>query len=239
MISGVNQEKVQKQLLNFYYLSFAFCLQNRSMSRKALIVEDHPLVSKSISDFIHLAIQDMECHPVTTGRDGLAFLNGNKPDIILLDINLPDMNGIEFCQQAMSRFSGLKILVVTSIEQRHVIEQMIQLGVQGFILKSADTSEITEAIQQVLHNNPYYSKQVTEILHKNASMSTDRVVLTRRETEILKLIADGLTNQEIAEKLFISAWTVDSHRKNLLVKFNAKNTAILIKLAASMGLLDY
>ncbi|MBK7030360.1 MAG: response regulator transcription factor [Bacteroidales bacterium] len=128
------------------------------MTRKALIVEDHPIVSKSISDFIQSSIRNIECHPVTNGRDGLAYLNGNKPDIILLDINLPDMNGIEFCQQAKSRFPGLKILVFTSIEQRHVIEQMMQMGVQGFILKSADTEEITEAIQQVINNSTYYSK---------------------------------------------------------------------------------
>jgi DNA-binding NarL/FixJ family response regulator len=209
------------------------------MTRKALIVEDHPIVSKSISDFIQSSIRDIECHIVTTGHDGLAYLNGQKPDIILLDINLPDMTGIEFCLQAKSRFSGLKILVITSIEQRHVIEQMKQMGVQGFILKSADTDEITEAIQQVINNDTYYSKTVTDILHNNASQSSDKVLLTRRETEILRLIADGLTNQEIAEKLFISAWTVDSHRKNLLVKFNARNTAILIKTAAAMGLLDY
>ncbi len=209
------------------------------MTRKALIVEDHPIVSKSISDFIQSSIRNIECHPVTNGRDGLAYLNGNKPDIILLDINLPDMNGIEFCQQAKSRFPGLKILVFTSIEQRHVIEQMMQMGVQGFILKSADTEEIAEAIQQVINNSTYYSKTVTDILHSNATQSTDKILLTRRETEILRLIADGLTNQDIAEKLFISAWTVDSHRKNLLVKFNARNTAILIKTAAGMGLLDY
>jgi len=209
------------------------------MQNKALIVEDHPLVSESLSNLIQSSIPGLECTAVTTGRDGLAYLNGQKPDIILLDINLPDMSGIEFCLEATSRFPGLRILAITSIEQRHVVDQMLQNGAAGFILKSADTDEIIEAIQQVIHGNEYLSPQVADILKGKPGQSENQPVLTRREVEVLKLIADGLTNQEIAEKLFISSWTVDSHRKNLLLKFNAKNTAILVKMAVSGGFIEY
>ena len=209
------------------------------MLMKALIVEDHPIVSESLINLIHSSLPALECKDVTTGHDGLAYLNGNKPDIILLDINLPDMNGIEFCQDAMARFPGLKILAITSIEQRYVAEQILQSGALGFILKSADTDEILAAIQHVLNGNQYVSRQVNELLKGKTNPQSNLPALTRRELEVLKLIANGLTNQEIADKLFISAWTVDSHRKNLLVKFNAKNTAILIKTAASYGLLDF
>ena len=209
------------------------------MLKKALIVEDHPIVSESLINLIHSSLTGLECHPVTTGHDGLAYLNGHKPDIILLDINLPDMSGIEFCKEATSRFPGLQILAITSIVHRHVVEQMMQSGALGFILKSADTDEIIEAIQQVLIGNRYISNEVNELLKGRTGQQGNLPVLTRRELEVLKLIANGLTNQEIAEKLFISSWTVDSHRKNLLVKFNAKNTAILIKIAVSEGLLDF
>ncbi|MBK7214355.1 MAG: response regulator transcription factor [Bacteroidales bacterium] len=209
------------------------------MPQLALIVEDHPIVSNSISGLIQSNIRELECHAVNTGQSGLAYLNSHKPDIILLDINLPDMSGIDFLRDASARFPNLKVLALTSIEQRHVVEQMMALGVNGFILKSSDTEEILEAISTVLNGGQYFSKQVSLILKNKNSNQSNIPLLTRREVEVLRLISDGLTNQEIADKLFISAWTVDSHRKNLLVKFDAKNTASLVKIAASHGLLDY
>ena len=207
--------------------------------QNALIVEDHPIVSDSLTNLINASDLELECHPVTSAHDGLAWLNGNKAGIILLDINLPDMSGIEFCRIAKSRHANLKILAITSIEQRYVVDQMLAAGADGFILKSSDTSEILEAIQQVITGNQYIGKSVAELLKGKLATNDDLPMLTRREVEVLKLIADGLTNQEIAEKLFISSWTVDSHRKNLLLKFNAKNTAILVKTAVTSGIITF
>lgn len=207
--------------------------------QKALIVEDHPIVSDSLTSLINSSGLGLECHLVSNAHDGLAWLNGNKAEIILLDINLPDMSGIEFCRIAKSRHAGIKILVITSIEQRHVVDQMLEAGANGFILKSSDTSEILEAIKQIIAGNSYISKSVADLLKGKLTTNSDLPVLTRREVEVLKLIADGLTNQEIAEKLFISSWTVDSHRKNLLLKFNAKNTAILVKTAVTSGIISF
>ena len=206
---------------------------------KALIVEDHPIVSDSLSNLIRTSVPALECYHVTTAHDGLAWLNGNKAAIILLDINLPDMSGIEFCSIAKSRFGDLKILAITSIEQRHVVDQALAAGIHGYILKSSDTDEILEAITQVMNGNRFVSKSVTELLKGKLPTNGHLPILTRREVEVLKLIADGLTNQEIADKLFISAWTVDSHRKNLLLKFNAKNTAILVKTAVTSGTISF
>jgi DNA-binding NarL/FixJ family response regulator len=207
--------------------------------QKALIVEDHPIVSDSLTNLINSSDFELECHHVTSAHDGLAWLNGNKAEIILLDINLPDMSGIEFCRIAKSRFAGLKILAITSIEQRHVVDQMLAAGSNGFILKSSDTTEILEAIKQIINGNSYISSSVAELLKGKLHTNGDLPVLTRREVEVLTLIADGLTNQEIADKLFISSWTVDSHRKNLLLKFNAKNTAILVKTAVTSGIISF
>ena len=207
--------------------------------QKALIVEDHPIVSESLNQLIKSSELELECYNVTKAHDGLAWLNGNKAEIILLDINLPDLSGIEFCRIAKSRFAHLKILAITSIAQRHVVDQMLAAGADGFILKSSDSQEIMEAIKQVLSGNQYISKSVAELLKGKLASNDDLPVLTRREVEVLKLIADGLTNQEIAEKLFISSWTVDSHRKNLLLKFNAKNTAILVKTAVTSGIISF
>jgi DNA-binding NarL/FixJ family response regulator len=207
--------------------------------QKALIVEDHPIVSDSLTNLINLSEFELECHHVSTAHDGLAWLNGNKAGIILLDINLPDMSGIEFCTIAKSRHAELKILAITSIEQRHVVDQMLAAGANGFILKSSDTPEILEAIKQILSGNSYISQSVADLLKGKFPANSDLPILTRREVEVLKLIADGLTNQEIADKLFISSWTVDSHRKNLLLKFNAKNTAILVKTAVTSGIISF
>lgn len=207
--------------------------------QNALIVEDHPIVSDSLTNLINASDLELECHLTSTAHDGLAWLNGHKADIILLDINLPDMSGIEFCRITKSRHAGLKILAITSIEQRYIVDQMLAAGADGFILKSSDTGEILEAIKQVIAGNQYISKSVADLLKGKLATNGDLPVLTRREVEVLKLIADGLTNQEIAEKLFISTWTVDSHRKNLLLKFNAKNTAILVKTAVTSGIISF
>jgi len=126
--------------------------------QKALIVEDHPIVSDSLTNLINSSDLELECYHATNAHDGLAWLNGNKAAIILLDINLPDMSGIEFCTIAKSRHAGLKILAITSIEQRHVVDQMLAAGANGFILKSSDTSEILEAIKQILSGNSYISR---------------------------------------------------------------------------------
>jgi len=207
--------------------------------RKALIVEDHPIVSDSLNHLISGADLELECVVVSTSHSALAWLNGHKPEIILLDINLPDASGIDFCKEARLRFPDLKILAITSIEQRHVVDQMMAAGANGFILKSADTDEILDAIRQVMAGNEFISASVKELLRGRNASNSNLPVLTRREVEVLKLIADGLTNQEIADKLFISTWTVDSHRKNLLLKFNAKNTAILVKTAVSSGIISF
>ena len=207
--------------------------------QKVLIVEDHPIVRDSLINLIAASDLDLECHQTSSARDGLAWLNGNKAGIILLDINLPDLSGIEFCTVAKSRNPELKILAITSVEQRHVADQMLAAGANGFILKSSDTCEILEAIKQIMSGNTYISQSVSDLLKGKLPFCIDLPVLTRREAEVLKLIADGLTNQEIAEKLFISSWTVDSHRKNLLLKFDAKNTAILIKTAVTKGIISF
>lgn len=206
---------------------------------KVLIVEDHPIVSDSLTHLIHNSGIELQCETVMNGHAGLAWLNGNKAALVLLDINLPDMSGIEFCKTAKTRFPELRVLAVTSIEQRHIIEQMLAAGANGFVLKSADQDEILRAVAQVLSGGNFLGSSVEALLKGKTAGSEGLPVLTRREVEVLKLIADGLTNQEIAEKLFISAWTVDSHRKNLLLKFNAKNTAHLVKAALAGGLIGF
>jgi DNA-binding NarL/FixJ family response regulator len=209
------------------------------MLKQILIVEDHPIVSESLSRLFNDPALGMKCFAAQTGTKGLAFLNGNSIDLVILDIHLPDMNGIEFCKIAKSRFPSLKVVAVTTVAQRHVVEQMLDVGADGFILKTTDTEDIVNGILQVMNNGQLYlGKGVKDLIKGISAINTDLPMITRRESEILKLIADGLTNHEIGEKLFISPLTVDTHRKNLLLKFNARNTAILIKTAVSKGYIN-
>lgn len=209
------------------------------MSKLILIVEDHPIVSESLTRIIAESDLNVTCLHAANAAKGLAFLNGNQVDLILLDLNLPDMNGIEFCKIAKSRFPSQKILAITTIAQRHVVEKMLEQGADGFILKTSDIEDIIGGIRHVLSGKQLYlGKGVKELMKGNSPENSDLPMITKRESEILILIADGLTNQEIADKLFISTFTVDSHRKNLLLKFNAKNTATLVKIVVSKGIID-
>jgi DNA-binding NarL/FixJ family response regulator len=209
------------------------------MSKLILIVEDHPIVSESLARIIADSNLDVQCSQAATAAKGLAFLNGNSFDLIILDINLPDMNGIEFCKIAKSRFPGQKILAITTMAQRHIVEKMLDQGADGFILKTSDIEDIIGGIRQIINGNQVYlGKGVKDLIKGISQENSDLPMITKRESEILKLIADGLTNQEIADKLFISIFTVDSHRKNLLLKFSAKNTATLVKIVVSKGIID-
>jgi DNA-binding NarL/FixJ family response regulator len=209
------------------------------MSQLILIVEDHPIVSESLTRIITDSNLNIKCLHANNAAKGLAYLNGNSCDLVMLDINLPDMNGIEFCKIAKSRFPGIKILAITSVAQRHVLEKMLEQGADGFILKTSDVDDILNGIRQVLDGGQLYlGKGVKDLLKGISQENNDLPMITKRESEILKLIADGHTNQEIADQLFISTFTVDSHRKNLLLKFNAKNTATLIKTVVSKGIID-
>jgi DNA-binding NarL/FixJ family response regulator len=209
------------------------------MSKLILIVEDHPIVSESLARIIADSDLNVQCLHAATAAKGLAFLNGNPFDLIILDIHLPDMNGIEFCKIAKSRFPGQKILAITTMAQRHIVEKMLDQGADGFILKTSDIDDIIGGIRQILNGNQVYlGKGVKDLIKGISQENSDLPMITKRESEILKLIADGLTNQEIADQLFISTFTVDSHRKNLLLKFNAKNTATLVKIVVSKGIID-
>lgn len=201
------------------------------MSKVALIVEDHPIVTESVLRLITDSGLAIVCLCASTAAKGLGYLNGQHVDVILLDINLPDMSGIDFCRESRQRFPEVKILAITSMAQRHIVENMLENGADGFVLKTSDSGEIIEGIKAVLEGKKFLGEGVKELLEKKYNPADDVPVISKREVEVLRLIADGLTNQEIGEKLFISPLTVDSHRKNLLLKFNAKNTASLVKIA--------
>lgn len=199
---------------------------------KLLIIEDHPLVVEGFKTLIESHQDFSLCGVANNAKDALLLLESCNPDVILLDIMLPGMTGLDLIEIIHTKYSKSKILVVSTFSQRYYVETMLEKGAKGYLLKNASSNEIIEAIHSVFDDEIFLSKEISDNLKKNA---TQPISLSRREIEVLKLIATGLTNKEIAEKLFISPLTVDSHRKNLITKLDVRNTASLIKKAADDG----
>ena len=154
-------------------------------------------------------------------------------DVILMDINLPDVSGIDLCKQVLEKYPTIRIIALSSYKQLSFINKMLDNGALGYALKNATKQEILTAIATVKQGKQYLSLEASEMV-KN-SKADDMPILTRREKEVLELIANGLTNAEMAAQLSVSPTTIDTHRKHLLEKFDAKNTAILIKKAIGMN----
>jgi Response regulator containing a CheY-like receiver domain and an HTH DNA-binding domain len=199
-----------------------------------LIVEDHPVVVEGLQKLLCDKGITPECLIAYTVKECLHILKSYTPDLILLDYNLPDGNGIDLCKTILSKIPSIKILAISSYKEQSLVKRMIDNGAMGYVLKNASEDEIIEAVTIVLSGKKYMCEETQNILDGKNNNSS---ILTRREIEVLKYISDGFTNPEIAEKLFISPLTVDSHRKNLILKLNAKNTASLITIAFQNGYL--
>jgi DNA-binding NarL/FixJ family response regulator len=207
------------------------------MMIQLLIVDDHPMVLEGIKTLL----QDVpDLRVVGTANEAgqaLALLAGQAVDVVLLDINLPGTDGIALCQMIRQDFPQVKVLGVSTFKERSYISKMIAAGALGYVLKSVDRDALLLAIRRVAAGQFYLEPELALMLVPENGQPTQPLLLTRREKEILACIANGQTTVEIATQLFVSPLTVESHRKNLLAKFGAKNTAALIKLAGERGLL--
>ena len=166
----------------------------------------------------------------------LAFLQHQLPDVILMDINMPGKSGIELCREVKEKYPSVFIIGLSTFNQQSFIQKMMDNGASGYVIKNATQEELMEAIQVVAKGKIYLSDEAALSLHKNDNPEIP--LMTRREKEVLELIANGMTNNEIAKKLFLSVSTVDTHRKNLLAKFESKNIASLIKTAMQLQLIQ-
>jgi DNA-binding NarL/FixJ family response regulator len=170
----------------------------------------------------------------TNAASCLSFLKRQQPDIILMDVNLPDRSGTELCKEVKQLYPAVLVLGLSTFNQQAIIRNMMDNGASGYVLKNATKKELLEAISMVLKGNTYFS---VEAAHSLKESRAQQPMITRREKEVLQLIAEGFTNAEMSEKLFISIPTVNTHRKSLLEKFEVKNTATLIGKAIKMGLI--
>ncbi|HQZ49110.1 MAG TPA: response regulator transcription factor, partial [Chitinophagaceae bacterium] len=190
------------------------------MAIKVFIVDDHYMVIEGIRSLLQNEKGIDWAGHATNASSCLAFLQQQQPDVILMDINLPDKSGIDLCKEVKERYPSVFIIGLSTFNQQSFIQKMIDNGASGYVLKNATQAELMEAIEIVASGKNFLSNEAA--LSLRSKDNNDAPVITRREKEVLELIAEGMTNNEVAQKLFISPSTVDTHRKNLLVKFDAK-----------------
>lgn len=214
---------------------------------KVLVADDHTMFVDGI-DSILKDEKDIEvigrCYD---GPSVIQFLKNEDADLVLLDVNLPEMNGIEVCKQVNKDYKNTKILAISMFNEESFVTEILNHGAEGYILKNTGREELLTAIRTVNGGNTYFSKDVTQTIMKslmksrkasNSSKSGFIPKISRREKEVLKLIVEEYTTQEIANELFISLKTVESHRSSLLAKMNARNTAGLVRITMENKLLD-
>jgi DNA-binding NarL/FixJ family response regulator len=204
------------------------------MKASVFIVDDHFMVIEGIRSLLQNEKEIEWMGHATNATSCLAFLKLQQPDVILMDINLPDKSGIDLCKEVKDKYPSVFVLGLSTFNQQAFIRNMIDNGASGYVLKNATKDELLDAIKTITAGKTYLSQEVSAILKTS---DNEAIPITRREKEILALIAEGLTNAEIAEKLFLSIATVNTHRKSLLEKLDAKNTAILIGKAIKNGMI--
>jgi DNA-binding NarL/FixJ family response regulator len=210
---------------------------------RLLIIDDHQMVRDGIrvmlesrENFLRFEIDEAE-----NGEIAVRKILKKEFDIVLIDYQLPGMNGVETLQKIRLYKKDIKVLALSNYDEFSYVRSMINEGANGYILKNIEPSQLIHAIESVIAGKPYYSNEVAlkliDAKSSDKAIMADKGGLSNREVEILKMIALEMTNDEIAKSLFISKRTVDTHRQNLLKKLHVKNTAGLIKAAYSFNLL--
>lgn len=204
---------------------------------KVVVVDDHPLVIEGLRSSLgeDNTIQVIKCFENAT--DLFTFLKRTNTNIVLLDVNLPDMNGVEVCEKITKKYPHIKIIGLSTYNNPSIIKQMIKNGAKGYLLKNVTSKELATAIHQIYNGQSYFSGEIQTILADSIFDNSTIPKLTRREKEILVLVAEGITTPQIAEKLIISPLTVETHRRNLIQKMGVTNAASLIKVAVEKKLI--
>lgn len=205
---------------------------------RVFVVDDHPVVIEGLHALLQNESGIEWAGHAMNAQSCLGFFVNNTADVVLMDINMGGMDGMELCALMKEKYPGVMILGLSTFNQGIYIKKMMENGASGYILKNSSREELMEAIHAVHGGDVFFSGEVGKTLREyQRSSRTEIPVLSSREKEILELIAEGYTNPQIAEKIFLSQFTVDTHRKNLLAKLNVKNTATLIKFAVEHKLI--
>lgn len=209
--------------------------------RRVLLVDDHALFRGGLKMLINGSDSFTVVGEASNGLEFLSFVALDMPDVVLLDISMPQMDGIEAAAIAAEKFPELPIITLSMYGEEDYYFRMVSLGVKGFLLKNSDIEEVLEAMETVIDGGTFFSPELLHNLVSNLRSTGGQSAdysLSERELEILLLICRGLSNQKIAEELYISKRTVDKHRANILYKTNCKNTANLVVYAIKHHLVE-
>ncbi|MBY0543413.1 MAG: response regulator transcription factor [Sphingobacteriaceae bacterium] len=205
---------------------------------KILLVDDHAIVSDGLEAILKVVDGFEIVNKLTSGDFALAYLKQHEVDLVITDYSMPDMDGLTLVKKAKLIKPDIKIIVLSMHDEALMIREMLAAGVDGYVLKKYAQQEIVNAIETVHNGRKYFSNEVNKaLLSALLPQELSENSVTERELEVLKLLAEELTSKQIAEKLFISERTVETHRKNLMRKTGANNAIGLVRYAYSKKLL--
>ena len=202
------------------------------------IVEDHSIVVEGLCSILQNAEGIRISGTFMDGGSALTFLDANVVDVVLLDISLPEMSGIEVCKVIKAKHPDTRVIALTNHTEKSVIREMLENGADGYLLKNTSKKDLISAIFQVLDNQFTMNSEVQKILFAPSAKSTDVPRLTKREKEILQLVSEGATTAAIAAQLFVSPQTVETHRRNMMQKFKVNNSSALVRKAIAQQIIQ-
>lgn len=213
------------------------------MPIKIVIADDHALIAEGIKKIVEDAADLKVVAILNNGKETIDFIEQHKIDMVLLDINMPVMDGIECATYLAKHHPKVKVVILSMHMETSIYQELIKIGVKGYMLKTIPSKEMLSAIKKINDGGAFFSEELTSSTNKTSyiplslkSKLADEI--TARELEIIQLIAKGFTNQQIADKLFISVRTADTHRTNILKKLNLNNVASLIRFAFENDLIE-
>jgi two-component system nitrate/nitrite response regulator NarL len=201
------------------------------MRIRILIADDHRVFIDGMKALLKEVNEVEVIGDAENGKQLIEEVEKKRPDVVLTDIQMPVMDGIDATREIHKRFPNVKIVALTMLNETMFIKRMLDAGASGYVIKTIDKEELINVIKKVASGEKHFSAEVTAQLMNNYSEQDPLSVLTKREKEILKYIAEGLTDKEIAEKVFLSPLTITTHRKNILSKLNLKNKVELTRFA--------
>ncbi len=212
-------------------------LRKRKLMQKVFLVDDHVIL---LNGLVSILEENDDFEVVGTASnvaDTLQFLRTKQPDVLITDYNLPDDDGLTLVRKARRLYPDLKILVLSMHDESHLVKEILKEGINGYVLKKDSESELIQALYDVKNGKTFLSNDINKMLIQSLHGNDEQKLLTEREREILKLIAKEYTNKDIAEELFISERTVETHRKNIFRKTKTNSLVGLIKFAYANNLI--
>ncbi len=207
---------------------------------KIAIADDHQLFREGLIGLLNKYESFEVVADVDSGKTLLAYLEREEaPDILLLDLTMPEMDGFTVLQRLKKSYQDIRTIVISMHDDGNYIVKCVRAGAHGYVLKNADEEELVTSIHKVFNGEKYFNTKISAKIFDNMSVEASfPEKLTKREVEVLQLISEGLTTKEVAQQMFISTRTVETHRANMMKKLNVKNTAELIKRSAQLKLID-